>query len=153
MTLLSAQTEAHLTEIASTVRKTTLEAKRKALLALRGWLGADVEVTAVTRKVAGRYLTDSLMRRDRAAKTTKTELSHVSACWNWMLARGVVEVNPWLRMSASLPKDKRGSESPRRAWTDAEVLPLLKNTPTNDPLWPLAALAMYTGCRIESCAR
>jgi integrase len=149
VTLLSAQAEAHLAEIAGSIRRTTLASKQKALAALRHWLGADVEVTAVTRKVAGRYLTDSLMKRQRAARTTKTELSHVSSCWNWMLARGVVEVNPWLRMGSSLPSYKRGKEAPRRPWTDAELVTLLKGTPTNDPMWALSALALYTGARIE----
>lgn len=149
VTLLSVQAEAHLTEIASTIRKTTLASKRKALQAFRDWLGADVEVATVTRKQAGRYLTESLMKRQRAAKTTKTELSHISSCWNWMLARGVVEVNPWLRMGSSLPTNKRGTEAPRRPWTDEELVALLKDTPTNDPMWTLAALGMYTGARIE----
>lgn len=149
VTVLSAQAEAHLTEIASSIRRTTLASKRKALQAFRDWLGTDMEVTAVTRKVAGRYLTDSLMKRQRAAKTTKTELSHISSCWNWMLARGVVEANPWLRMGSSLPTNRRGTEAPRRPWTDAEVLQLIKNTPTEDPLWSLSALALYTGARIE----
>jgi integrase len=149
VTLLSAQAEAHMSEIASSIRKTTLASKRKALHALQNWLGTDVEVAAVTRRVAGRYLTESLMKRNRAAKTTKTELSHISSCWNWMLARGVVEANPWLRMGSSLPTNKRGTEAPRRPWTDAEVLQLLKGTPTNDPLWSLSALALYTGARIE----
>lgn len=149
ITLLSAQTEAHLTEIAGSIRAQTLADKRKALQALRDWLGADLEVTAVNRKLAGRYLTESLMKRGRAAKTTKTELSHISSCWNWMLSRGVVEENPWLRMGSSLPASKRGTEAPRRPWTDEEVLTLLQQTPTNDPLWSLSALAMYTGARIE----
>lgn len=149
LTLLSAQAEAHLTEIASSIRKTTLASKRKALQALRDWLGADLEVTAVTRKVAGKYLTESLMKRGRAAKTTKTELSHLSALWHWMLSRGVVDTNPWLRMGSSLPTNKRGTEAPRRPWTDTEVLTLVKNTPTSDPLWSLATLALYTGARIE----
>ena len=82
------------------------------------------------------------MKRQRAARTTKTELSHVSSCWNWMLARGVVEVNPWLRMGSSLPSYKRGKEAPRRPWTDAELVTLLKGTPTNDPMWALSALSL-----------
>jgi hypothetical protein len=59
LTLLSAQADAHLKEIANSIRAQTLADKRKALEALREWLGADLEVTAVTRKLAGRYLTDS----------------------------------------------------------------------------------------------
>lgn len=147
--LFSAQSEAHLAEIAGSIRAQTHADKKKALQALRDWLGADLEVTAVTRKVAGRYLTESLMKKGRAAKTTKTELSHVSAFWNWMLTRGVVDSNPWLRMGSSLPTNKRGTQAPRRPWTDAEVAKLIKGTPTNDPLWSLSALALYTGARIE----
>src|SRR6516164_5439820 len=50
VTLFSAQAEAHLNEIASSIRRTTLASKRKALQALRDWVGSDVEVTAVTRR-------------------------------------------------------------------------------------------------------
>jgi hypothetical protein len=125
---------------------------RKALQALRDWLGTDVEVTGVVRRIAGRCLTESLMKRAQAAKTTKTELSHISSCWNWMLTRGVVEVNPWLRMGSSLPTNKRGTEAPRRPWTDSEIVQLIKGTPTNDPPWSFSALALYSASK-RSTAR
>jgi integrase len=149
LALFSAQAEAHLAEIVGSIRAQTHADKKKALQALRDWLGADLEVTAVTRKVAGRYLTEFLMKKGRAAKTTKTELSHLSAFWTWMLTRGVVDANPWLRMGSSLPTNKRGTQATRRPWTDAELAKLIKGTPTGDPLWSLSALAMYTGARIE----
>jgi site-specific recombinase XerC len=55
------------------------------------------------RKLGGRYHTESLMKSGCAAKTIQTRLSHVSSFWNWMLARGVGEVNPRLRISSILP--------------------------------------------------
>lgn len=149
VTLLSAQIDAHLSEVEGSIRAQTLADKRKALQAFCDWLGADAEVFTITRKVAGKYLTESLVKSGVANKTIATRLSHVSACWNWMLARGVVDANPWLRMASSLPKQKRGAEAPRRPWTDEELVKLLQVTPTNDPLWVLAALGMYTGARIE----
>jgi site-specific recombinase XerD len=114
VSLFSAQAEAHLTEIASSIRKQTLADKRKALQVLRAWLGADMEVTAVPRKLGGRYPTESLLKSVCAAKRIQTRLSHVSSFWNWMLARGVGEVNPRLRISSTLPpvQARKGDASP-----------------------------------------
>ena len=149
LTLFSDQAEQYLSEVAAGIRKSTVLDKRKALESLRGWLNGDVEVGSVTRKMAGQYTGQVLAKRPVTSKRTKTELSHLSAFWTWMLARGVVEVNVWVKMGASLPTSKRGTEAPRRPWTDAEVLTLVKNTPTDDPLWSLSVLALYSGARIE----
>jgi site-specific recombinase XerC len=62
----------------------------------------------VPRKLGGRYLTESLMKSGCAAKTIETRLSHVSSFWNWMLARGVGEVNPRLRICSTLPPVQAG---------------------------------------------
>jgi len=149
MTLLSSQVQRYLTEVRAGVRKQTVADKKRAISDFQHWLKHDVEVSTVTRKVAGSYLTEQLMRRQVSPATTRSTLSHISSLWVWMEGRGIVDVNPWTRLGGTLTVSTRGTRGPRRPWTDDELLKLLKATPKDDPLFPLTALAVYTGMRRE----
>jgi integrase len=147
--LLSAHSETYLAEVAKVLRKQTVLDKRRTIADLREWLGRDVEITAVTRKTAGKYLAQKLLKRDVRPKTTKDTLSNLSALWSWFLGRGLADVNPWARLGSTVTVSTRGTRGPRRPWTDDELLKLMKATPKDDPLFALTALAVYTGMRRE----
>jgi integrase len=147
--LLSVHSETYLAEVSKVLRVQTVNDKRRTIAELRKWLGRDVEITAVSRKTAGRYLADVLLKRDVRPKTTKDTLSNLSALWVWFLGRGLAEVNPWARLGSTVTVSTRGTRGPRRPWTDDELVKLMKATPKDDPLFPLTALAVYTGMRRE----
>jgi len=149
--LLSTRAETYLAEKAKVLRKQTMLDKRRTIADFRKWLGRDVEVTAVNRKTAARYLEEVLLKRNVKPKTTMDTLSNLSAFWAWLHGRGDTEVNgvanPWA--GHTVTESTRGTRGPRRPWTDDELLKLMKATPKDDPLFPLAALAVYTGMRRE----
>jgi integrase len=147
--LLSTHSETYLTEVAKALRKQTVADKRKTIGEFRAWLGRDVEITAVSKKTAGRYLSEVLLKRSVAAKTTITTLSNLSALWTWFEGRGLSEANPWSNLGATITVSTRGKRGPRRPWTDDELLTLMKSIDKVDPLFPLTALATYTGMRRE----
>jgi integrase len=147
--MLSTHAETYLAEVSKVLRKQTVLDKRRTIGDFRAWLGNDVEVTAVTRKTAGRYLAEKLFKRDVKPKTTMDTLSNLAAFWTWLHGRGLAEVNPWARLGSTITQSTRGTRGPRRPWADDELLKLMKATPKDDPLFPLTAIAVYTGMRRE----
>ncbi|HEY3654001.1 MAG TPA: tyrosine-type recombinase/integrase [Steroidobacteraceae bacterium] len=150
--LLSESVKRYLTEVASRVRKQTLREKERHLDALRDWLKTDREVTSISKKIAGRYVTESLLTQGHAPKTVKDILSNLSAFWVWLEGRGLVDVNPWRGMSGTVKGSTRGTAPKRRPWTDDELLKLMRAISNNDPLLPLTAIATFTGMRREEVA-
>jgi site-specific recombinase XerD len=153
--LLSTRSETYLTEKAKKLRKQTVRDKRRTIEDFRKWLGRDVEVTAVTRKTAARYIEEVLLKRDVKPKTTLDTLSNLSALWTWLHGRGDTEVNgvaatnPWAGLGSTVTESTRGTRGPRRPWTDDELVKLLKSFDKTDPLFALSVLEIYTGARRE----
>src|SRR6185437_14930626 len=148
--LLSHQVDQYLAEVTPAVRAQTMQDKHRVYGALQAWLGTDREVSTITRKLAGSYVSTHLAKQGRAPKTLRSELAQLSALWKYMVGRGVAETNVWSLMSATLPTSKRGGvRTHRRPWTEQELVRLFKETETGDPIWSVAALSLYSGCRIE----
>jgi integrase len=147
--LLSVHSETYLAEVSKVLRVQTVNDKRRTIADFRNWLGRDVEITAVSRKTTGRYLSEVLLKRDVRPKTTMDTLSHLSALWTWFEGRGFTEVNPWARLGSTITVSTRGKRGPRRPWTDDELLTLMKSIDKDDPLFPLTAIATFTGMRRE----
>ena len=147
--LLERAAEMYLEEIASTIRNQTLREKRRGLEKLSSWLGPAHAVKAITRQVAGRYVTLVIAKSGRAPKTQRDEVGHLSSFFNWLERRGAVDANPFHRVSGSIRSSTLGKKSKRRPWENEEVLGLLSGVPVSDPLWPMVAIATYTGMRRE----
>lgn len=151
--LLSQCIKDYLTEKAPHINKQTYREKERQLNELAEWLGGDCEVSTVSKKLAGRYVGDVLLKKGHAPKTVKDTLSNLSAFWRWLEGRGLVEFNVWRGMSSTVRGSSRGTQPKRRPWNDEELLALLQGIPTSDPLFPLVAIAAYTGMRREEVAR
>lgn len=147
--LLDRAADMYLEEIASTIRNQTLREKRRGLHKLSTWLGPAHTVKAITRQVAGRYVTLVVAKSGRAPKTQRDEVGHLSSFFNWLERRGAVDTNPFHRVSGSIRSSTLGKKSKRRPWENEEVLGLLQGVPVSDPLWPMVAIATYTGMRRE----
>lgn len=154
--LLSKAADAHLAELEAAGRRAqTIIEKRRHLDEFRTWLQRDVEVSTITRAMAVAYLERNLLNRGHAPKTTEDILGNLSAFFNQLLKRGRVATNPFAALAGSLPKPKRGVAPRRDKWTKDELSKLLLGAdglPTDDPLWALAAISLYSGMRIEEIA-
>lgn len=153
ITLLEHASDIYLGEIAATIRKQTLQEKRRHIEKLTRWLGSATDVRSVDRRRAGQYVTKVLSPEGKAPKTTKDEIGNLSAFFNWLERRGEVEANPFFRMSGSIRESTLGSTPKRRPWTNEELLKVLEGIPTDDPLWPMVAISAYSGMRREEVAR
>jgi integrase len=151
---LSKQVDLYLSEVGSTVRAQTMEDKKRVYGAFQGWLKSDREVRSLTRREAGEYVSEVMMRQGKAPKTIRSELAQLSALWRWMLARGAVDANIWSLMSGTVPSSTRGgTQVVRRPWMPEELLRFFKETDTGDPIWSVAALSLYGGLRIEEACQ
>lgn len=150
--LLSDAVAQYLAEIKPRVRNQTHREKRRHLGGLASWLQSDCEVTAITKKIAAKYLRESLTQHGHAPKTLKDTLSNLSAFWVWLEGRGLVELNPWRGMSGTIKSSTCGTKLKRRPWTNEELTKLVQAIPAGDPLLPLTITAMYTGMRREEVA-
>jgi integrase len=151
--LLSQSITDYLAEKAPHINEQTKREKERQLTELKEWLKGDCEVASVTKKLAGRYVGEVLLKKGHAPKTVKDTLSNLSAFWRWLEGRGLVEFNVWQGMSSTVRGSTRGTKPKRRPWTNEELLKLLEGIPTSDPLWPMAVIAAYTGMRREEVAR
>src|SRR5262249_55723576 len=77
----------------------------------------------------------------------------LSALFSWLEASGEIEHNPWRGVSSSVKVPTRGNRPKRRPWMPEELRSLLvEKLPATDVLWSMAAIAAYSGLRIEEIA-
>lgn len=121
VTLLDHAAETYLAEVEPTIRKQTLQEKRRHIDKLSRWLGAATDVRLINRRKVGQYVTTVLIPERKAPKTTRDEIGNLSAFFNWLERRGEVEANPFFRVSGSVRESTVGSAPKRRPWNDEEL--------------------------------
>ncbi len=124
---------------------------RRTVADLEAWCRNDsIEPTleAVTRKVAGRFITESLIP-GRSVKTINKHISALSTYWKWLMKRGHASENPWAGQSLAKPRRhlqrKLGGKRP---YTDEEVRTLVHG-PATPLLRDAMKIAALSGMRIE----
>ena len=127
---------------------------RRAVRDLVGWLakqhlGASIEV--VTRRVAGRFVSEYLLPSGRHPRTISKTISTLSSYWKWLRRRGYVADegrNPWAEQAPSRSSGASSNSEEERDFTDAELLLLLAHPPTG-ALAEFMRVAALTGMRRE----
>lgn len=126
---------------------------RRAVLKFIAWLKASkLSATAegVTRKAAGRYITEAFVETGKNTRTANKDVSCLSQLWRWLESKGYAGENVWRSQSLPKARPKRGED--KRAFSDAEVLKLLTGAP-NLLLKDFMLIAALTGMRVEEIAR
>ncbi len=81
--------------------------------------GAEPFIEKMTRRTAGRFISEYLLGDMKSApitrRTANKYISCLSGYWKWLVARGYVEANIW--QGQSLPKAKVKDEEKERAFT------------------------------------
>lgn len=120
--------------------------------------GTSPTVEGVTRKVAGRFVTEEFVARSIPAATANKTITGLSSLWEWLKLRGHTEAeNPWTKQSVR-DKDRerrKGQREPgetdKRPFTDEEAARLL--TGLKDPLLlDFSFVAALTGMRRDEIA-
>lgn len=152
---LSGLVKDYLDEKEPHVQPSTLVSKRRALDAFTGWLREDSDINEINRKVAGRYVSDVLVKNGKHPKTNIDTVATLSAFFNWTANRGVYDhSNPWTGMARTLSSSKRGSNKGPRMWTRDELSKLFTTVPSGEKYYlkELSAIALYTGMRQNEIA-
>ena len=90
--------------------------------------GVPETVEAFNRKVAGRYVSDTIVSPGVHPVTGNRWLSAASAYWRWMMKRAGVEANTWTGQSLAKPAAHHDDEQRKRPFTDPEIGALLSGT-------------------------
>jgi len=149
VTLLSESIVKYLREVKPRITKAGYGQKDKQLHAFAKWLRGDCDVTSITKKIAGRYVSDMLQPSSLAPKSKKDTIANLSAFWSWLEQYGLVEMNPWRNMTRAVKESTRGGRAKPRPYTTQEFSLLVGKLKPGSALLPLACIAAYSGMRIE----
>lgn len=150
--VISEVAEAWLGEITASVTAQTLGHHRFALKAFQGKHPELLFIAQVNRTVAGSFVSEVLLKSGRSQRTANRIISSLSACWKWLIKRGMAEVNPWLGQG-NYRKSKKGDKRP---FTAEELVLLLKGSPEEvltkrygPAVRDLIRLGLMTGARLN----
>jgi integrase len=106
----------------------------------------------MSRKIAGRYVSESLVAADKPPRTINKDISALSSYWKHLVKRGHVEVNVWESQSLPKQKAKREQDRPKRPYTDEEMRTLL-NGGAGALLHDAIRIGALSGMRVEEVAK
>jgi integrase len=154
VTLLSTLIRRHLAELQPRVTRAWHAAKTRELNAFATWLKRDVEVTTITRKLAGAYVAEKITPSGRAAVTRKNAISTLTSFGEWLENYGVLDVNPFARLTRTVKEPRRGGVAgvTKRPYSAEEIGRLIQGLPPGDQLLSLACIGAYSGMRIDEIA-
>jgi integrase len=131
---------------------------RRAVRELVEWLGRErlpPSLDAITRRIAGRFVSDHLLRSGRQPRTISKTVSTLSSYWKWLRRRGHIHDdgrNPWSEQAPSNAAVAAQNSEPERPFTDAELVRLLASPP-DTTLTDFMRMGALTGMRREEMGR
>lgn len=126
--------------------------RRTAVAGLARWLSENnlpVTVEGLSRRLAGRYVSEALNSSGRAPATLAKIIQSLQLYWAWLARRGHVSeetANPWSGQSPR--RDRSSATASERAFTVAEVNLLLAHPPSQ-VMRQFILFAALTGMRRE----
>nr|BDD45991.1 hypothetical protein 1 [Gammaproteobacteria bacterium] len=161
VTTVSEALDDHYDEVSKYARKQTINARKKRVEEFMDWVGSDLEVASITKAQAGEYINKVLLKqKNHKIKTTKDIISDIGTFFNWCELRGLIQQNPFYKMANTVRETSRGTkakkEEKRRPFTEDELVTVLtaikEKRGTDDPLWALTVIALFTGMRPNEIA-
>ncbi len=129
--------------------------RRAVLNHLEKWLAANghpATVEAITKQVAGAYITDTFITPKVHPITANYKVSVLSSYWRWLERRTGVEVNPWAGQSFRRPPKRTNGEKNKRPFTREEMVALLTGNADQETADAIR-LAALSGMRLEEIYR
>lgn len=151
---LSAAIKLYLDDIEADVIGRTWDQKKRQLELFAKWTG-QIQVDQIDRRLATRYITESLKPQDLAPNYSKNIVAMLRAFMQWMIDGALYEkANPFAGHGKSLKGSKRGSSVIKnRAWTGPELSALfdafdaLPEDGVKHKAGLAARIALYSGMR------
>lgn len=148
----------YLDAVKGRIAASTYRSKKKRLEAFCAWAGG-IAVQAVTRKLAGRYVTEVLAKSGRSEATNADVISSALApLFEWLDRRGLYEGrNPFHNQLDAVSGSTRGGNGAKsyRAWTKPELtkffaaLERARKGTTLRKGHHVAYIALYSGMRLD----
>lgn len=126
---------------------------RRAVVKFNTWLSANklpVTLEGVTRRTAGRYITEAFVEAGVHPRTANKDISCLSSLWKWAERKGIVEENVWRGQSLAKQEPRKGED--KRPFTDEEMKTLFSGK-ANQLLKDFMAIAALSGMRVEEIAK
>ncbi len=150
---LSELAERWLKEVGPNLAQQTVGHHRVALREFFAFTGGTSRPEDVTRRMAGRFISEHLLLSDRSKRTVNRLISSLSAFWTWLMRRGYVETNPW---HGQFERKSAADRSTKRAYSDRELQALLAADATasignlyGSAINDLLRLGLMTGARLN----
>lgn len=122
---------------------------QRALGYLKAWLRDNQHqgsVEAVTRRVAGSFISDRLAGSGLSSKSINKYVTGLSGYWKWLMTKGYVEANVWTQQRAEKERPVEGNEM--RVFDDAEIERLFCGKPKRSFVYDAMVIAALTGARM-----
>ena len=122
---------------------------QRALGYLKEWLREHQHqgaVEAVTRRVAGDFISDRLAGSGLSSKSINKYVTGLSGYWKWLMTKGYVEANVWTQQRAEKERPVEGNEM--RVFDDAEIERLFEGSPRRGFVYDAMVIAALTGARM-----
>ncbi|MGV6872370.1 tyrosine-type recombinase/integrase [Pseudochelatococcus sp. B33] len=126
---------------------------RRAISKFDAWLSKSrlpVAVERITRRMAGRYVTEAFVGTGANPRTANKDISCLSSFWRWLEIKEYVSTNIWARQSLEEPEPAK--KDAKRPYTDDEMKALFAGEPAPF-LRDFMTIAALSGMRIEEIAR
>jgi len=122
---------------------------QRALGYLKEWLRENQyqgSVEAVTRRVAGDFVSDRLAGSGLSSKSINKYVTGLSGYWKWLMTKGYVEANVWTQQRAEKERPVEGNDM--RVFDDAEMERLFEGKPRRGFVYDAMVIAALTGARM-----
>lgn len=124
---------------------------------LEGWfrtVGVGT-IEGVTKKLAGRYVSEALIAAGMNRGTANRKISAPSAYWRWLVKRDHAQANPWEGQSVAKGASSHHEERPKRPFTAPEMAALWAGArlETDRELADAMTVAALSGMRLDELYR
>jgi len=145
-------TEQWLLEEGGELKQQTVHQYRYAVRLFSDFIGG-VPCGEITRRDAGRFVSEVLITSDRSKRTQARLISSLSTLWKWLLRRGIAESNVWQDQANY---GRKGKPSSKRHYTVVELRKLYEADPHEHlskkyapAVFDLVRMGLFTGCRLD----
>jgi len=135
----------------------TVEKKQRHVARLIKFIGADIEASKVTLKVAAEYVHELNRSPKPGSQTKKDIISDFDTIWSFGTRHLLIKQNPWTGRRQDINSTTRGTEAPRYPWRNEHVVAIcdaLQDTTIKhaESLIPYTLIGIYSGIRISEIA-
>lgn len=128
------------------IKAQTVKERRSHLRRLIDFVGADALPSALTDECAIRFVEQILNPAGLVLERKRFILATCSNFCLWLKIKRLIKTNPFADLGMLVHAEPREIRKPT-TWSPNQLEMLLRALPANDPMWPIVALAAYTGAR------